>query len=158
MKKLFYLIAMALPLVFFATSCDDDDDLPNVEMSVAFSNCKIVDDVVFVVQGDTLTIDSVTVTNLEKGKAAAITSATYYWDAVRLGTAVVSPFRFQIATSESTPLGEHLLQIETPVLAVDKAAAVGMMNYTVMVVADSLALPGDTINDPIVQAPNLTVK
>jgi hypothetical protein len=157
MKKLFYLFAMALPLAFCASSCDDDDDLPDVEISVAFSGCQNVDGTLFVVQGDTLSIDSVTVTNLEKGKAAVLTSATYYWDAVCLGTAIVQPYSFKIATSTLTAVGEHLLQIETPILAVDKSAAVGIVSYNVQVVADSLDIPGDSVSDPIVQAPNLVV-
>ncbi len=158
MKKLLYLIAMALPLAFVATSCDDDEDLPNVEMNVAFSGAKFIDGSLFVVQGDTLTIDSVTVTNLEKGKAAMLTSATYYWDAVRLGTAIVQPYKFQIVTNDSTPVGQHLLQIETPILADDKSAAIGVLNYPVLVVADTTDIPSKTPTNPVVTAPNLTIK
>jgi hypothetical protein len=158
MKKLLYLLVMALPLAFVSTSCNDDDDLPNVELNVSFSGGQFVEGTLFVVQGDTISIDSITITNLEKNKAAAITSATYYWDAVCLGTSIVHPFKFQIVTSESTPIGEHLLQIETPILAVDKSAAIGVVNYNVQVVADSLDIPGTPDNDPIVTVPSLTVK
>ncbi len=158
MKKLFILLAIALPLAFAVTSCDDDDDLPNVELNLTFSGGQFVDGSLFVVQGDTLSIDSVTVSNLEKNKAAAITSATYYWDGVCLGTSVVHPYAFKIATSDSTPLGEHLLQVETPILAVDKSAAIGVVNYSVFVVADSLDIPSQPSSNPVVSAPNLIVK
>jgi hypothetical protein len=76
---------------------------------------------------------------------------------VCLGTAIVQPYSFKIATSTLTAVGEHLLQIETPILAVDKSAAVGIVSYNVQVVADSLDIPGDSVSDPIVQAPNLVV-
>lgn len=158
MKKLLYACLMALPLAFVATSCDDDENLPNVELNVAVSGGKFIDGTLFVVQGDTISIDSVTVTNLDKGKAAMLVSATYYWDAFCLGTAIVQPFKFQIVTNDSTPVGQHLLQIETPILADDKSAAIGLLNYSVQVVADSLDVPQKTPSNPIVTAPTLTIQ
>jgi hypothetical protein len=85
-------------------------------------------------------------------------SATYYWDAFRLGTAVVQPYKFQIVTNDSTPVGQHLLQIETPILADDKSAAIGVVSYAVEVVADSTEIPQLPINNPIVTVPNLSIR
>jgi hypothetical protein len=158
MKKLLFACLLALPLAFVAPSCDDDENLPDVELNVSFSGAKFIDGALFVVQGDTITIDSVTVTNLEKGKAAALMSATYYWDAFRLGTAVVQPYKFQIVTNDSTPVGQHLLQIETPILADDKSAAIGVVSYAVEVVADSTEIPQLPVNNPIVTVPNLSIR
>ena len=57
MKKVFYLL-LFLPL--FMVSCDDnDDDFPKVKMSVEISGAKVVDRTIYVVQGDTLSIDSI---------------------------------------------------------------------------------------------------
>ena len=38
MKKLFYLMMLALPMIFVA--CDDDDNLPRVDITVDFDNVR----------------------------------------------------------------------------------------------------------------------
>lgn len=138
---------LALPLAFAVTSCSDDDDLPNVTMSIDISNAQRIDNVIYVVQGDTLDINSINVVNNDSGKAAAITAATYYWDYQRLGVSMLPPYGFSIVTTAptgdlpGTPLGKHLLEIECPLLAVDKEVATAVMVYTVQVVASAADIP-----------------
>ena len=137
----------ALPLAFTTTSCSDDDDLPNVEMSITVSGAECIDGTIYVVQGNTLNIESINVTNNEPDKAATITSADYYWDYRLIGTAMLPPYGFKIETVktegdiEGTPLGEHLLQIEAPLLAVDKEVATAILVYKVVVVASEDEIP-----------------
>lgn len=130
------------------TSCsDDDNDLPNVDLSLTVSNCAQVDGVIYVVQGQTLQIDAINIKNNEEGKGAAITHATYYWDYQPLGIAVAPPFAFNIVTTKpegdvpGTALGKHLLQIEMQIVAVDKEVAVGAMVYQVNVVESEDDIP-----------------
>ena len=80
MKKFFYLLLLLIPLGL--TSChDDDDDLPNVDFDVTFQDAAIGEDgVIYVVQGESFSIEGVKVINREAGKSAIITSATYFWD------------------------------------------------------------------------------
>lgn len=129
-----------LPVVF--VSCDDDDDdLPNVDFNVEFSNAVQDGGVVYVVRGQTLTIDGITVSNNETGKGALITAASYYWDSYPLGTSVIAPFSFDIVTTEQTPLGLHDLSIECPLYAQDKSAAMAMIMFNVQVVASEDEVP-----------------
>lgn len=140
--KRFLKALYLLPLMMLAfTSCNDDDDTPDVDFYVSISGAANIDNNIYLVRGDTLFIDSINVVNREPGKEALISSATYYWDYMRLGTAVLAPYGFAIATSEQTPVGNHLLEIETPVLAVDKSPGIAVLAYTVKVVADSTEIP-----------------
>lgn len=150
MKKILSLLLLTLPLAMGFTACSDDDDLPDVNMSITVSNATKIGDVIYVVQGDTLYIDSIAVVNNEAGKAAAITAATYYWDYQPLGTSMIPPYGFAIVTAApegefaGTPVGKHLLQIETPLLAVDKQLATAVLVYTVEVVASKDDIPTTT--------------
>lgn len=152
MKKIFSILLLALPLAFMTTSCSDDDDLPNVDITVNMSNCKQLDDVVYVVRGQILNIDGISVKNLDGNKPALITRASYFWDYTLLGTSVVAPYGFEIATIApdeegvgGTPLGKHLLEIEMPVLAEDKAVATGIVAFVVQVVESEDDIPADAV-------------
>lgn len=151
MKKIHLLLmsVVAFAMSLGLTSCNDDNDLPNVDMSITISGAKAVDGTIYVVQGDTLTIDAITVKNLDSNKNAAITAATYYWDYYRLGTAMIPPYGFNIATTSETSLGKHLLEIESPVYAVDKAPAVGIQVYDVVVVSSEDEIPSGTITTTV---------
>lgn len=143
-KLLFPLITL---LGLFSTSamlvsCDDDDDnMPNVDVRVNVENATVVDGNIYVVEGNEFSIASITVTNNIEGKAALITSASYYWDFDFVGTNYLSPFGLKIFTGEYTGLGEHLLQINCPVYAVDKAPAIAYLQYNVVVVKDQSEIP-----------------
>lgn len=161
MKKFLSLLLIAIPLSFAVTSCNDDNDLPNVDMSIAISGGQRVDNVIYVVQGDTLQIDSIGVTNNEPGKAAAITAATYYWDYQRLGTSLLPPYGFAVVTTAptantpGTPLGKHLLEITCPLLAVDKEVATCVLAYTVQVVASPDDIPDGTVQNSFPGTPSI---
>lgn len=144
MKKAFLcmLLLASLPMIGL-TSCSDDDDLPDVDFHLDISGGVSVDGVIYVVEGEDLVINSVSVTNNESDKSAIITAATYYWDAFRLGTSAVPPYGFTINISEGTALGKHELTIECPVYAVDKSPAVANVFYPVQVVESADDIPGD---------------
>lgn len=154
MKKFISLFLLALPFVFGATSCSDDDDLPDVSISVSLENAKKVDGVIYVVQGDTLKITSINVKNNEAGKNAAITEAEYFWDYIPLQISIIPPYGISIPTSKDegdvagTPLGNHLLQIKMPLLAEDKELATAMLVYTVKVVATPEEIPSEPADVP----------
>lgn len=143
MKKLSLLFLLIAAIPFIAVSCSDENSLPQVDYYCTFSGAALdtVTGTLYVVQGDTLRIDSVDVVNHESDKAAAITGADYYWDYNYLGSSLLPPFAFNIATTDMTPVGNHLLTIRTGVVAVDKELATGIINYQVTVVPDSTAIP-----------------
>jgi hypothetical protein len=140
MKRLFYLLTLALVLPVVFNSCDDDD-LPDVKIHVNFEGASLYNDTLFVAQGDTLNIKSITVENQEKGKTAALGGATYYWDYVFLGNNPFEPYNFSIAISDEMLIGSYLLQIVCPVYAEDKAAAEAVIAYPVHVLTPTDSIP-----------------
>lgn len=153
MKKLYYYLLMLLPVIAF-TSCHDDNDLPDVDVSVKIEGGVNVDGVIYVVQGDILNIESINVVNREEGKSAIITSASYSWDYLPAGISVVPPYGAEFAT-ENVPVGRHLLQIECPLYAVDKTAAVMYMAYRVDVVASADDIPSGSQSTEFVTTPGV---
>ena len=145
-KALFYILLFAvLPVLGLSACSDDGDDLPDVDFSLNISGGVMVDGTIYVVQGDTLVINSVNVVNNEPDKSAIITAATYYWDAFRMGTSAVPPYGFSFATSENTSLGKHEITIECPVYAVDKSPAIANVFYVVQVAVSYTHLTLPTI-------------
>lgn len=142
MKKLYYFLLLALPM-FFVTSCDDDDSLPEVNITLDISGGVNVDKTLYVVAGDTLNIDGIVVTNLEKDKSAIITEAAYSWDYGPVFLSVNPPYGASFVTNESL-IGNHLIQIQCPLYAVDKSPAVIHMSCKVTVVASADDIPAGT--------------
>jgi hypothetical protein len=156
MKKLLYLILFALPALII--SCNDDDDLPNVDFHVGFSDAVIETGNIYIIQGDTLAIDSVTVTNNDVGKAATVTACNYYLDGNFMGRQIFSPYSWLIPTNEMTPLGRHVLTIRTNVLAVDKTPAFAILTFPMYVVADSTDIPIVTEPGPVIITNNVQLQ
>ncbi|MDE6271084.1 MAG: hypothetical protein K2M12_09565 [Muribaculaceae bacterium] len=146
MKKtiLYTLLLAVLPFFGFTSCSNDGDDIPNVDFSLEITDGTTVDGTIYVVRGTTLKIDGIKVKNLDGDKSAMITSATYYWDQIRLGTTVVAPYGFEFETTENTPLGRHEITIECPVYAVDKSPAVSTIYYRVEVVENADDIPAVT--------------
>lgn len=140
MKKLLYILMAILPIGILS-ACSDDNDLPKVELTVTLENGTLSDGAIYVVKGEPVTISSITVKNLESNKGAMITSAAYYFDGYYIGTAVESPFRFELMTTEETTLGKHILEIVSPLFAVDKELATAVIVYPVVVVDNARDLP-----------------
>lgn len=149
MKKLFYLLLLALPVIGM-NSCDDDDDVPNVSLSATIDGATRVDNTLYVVSGDTLDIESINLIDNTK-KGAVIGSASYFWDYYRLGGTIVAPYGMDIDT-EGVPVGNHLLQIRVSIYAVDYSPCVGYMEYPVKIVASENDIPteGDIEPSPTV--------
>lgn len=142
-KTLCFALLLTLLVPCAITSCSDEDSLPNVDYNITISGGVINPEngTIYVVQGDTLAVTSLSVTNNETGKAAAINGAEYYWDYNFIGGSPFPPYGFNIVINDAIATGAHDLTIQCGVLAVDKEPAVGLVNYPVMVVPDSTQLP-----------------
>ena len=131
MKKLFYLL-FALPL--FLASCHDDNKLPEVSLDVQMTGQTEITDkgVVVVPQGTVFSVSSITIAS-SSAEQTALGGASYWLDYVFLGSTIVEPFKIDIDTS-TLPVGNHLLQIEVPVLAVDYSPATAYLAYKLQIV------------------------
>lgn len=139
-------MAAILPIMALSlSSCHDDDDVPNVDISFSIDKGTVVDGTVYVVQGDTIGIGSINVVNNDAGKGAGVTNVNYYWDGMYYAPALFEPFAMVFPTSENTPVGQHTISATCTVLAVDKSLATGVINCNVMVVtsADDIPTSGD---------------
>ncbi len=157
MKKWYYLLILAiLPVMAVAfASCNDDDDLPDVNISLTVDKGTVVDGVIYVAQGDTLQVASINVENNESGKGAGITNVNYYWDGYYYAPAVFSPFSMTFPTSDQTPVGDHSIDITCTVLAVDKSIASAVLSYPVKVVASADEIPSNPDSPTITKLTHL---
>ncbi len=141
MKRYIKLFLPLIAAIAFVACDDDDKNLPDVTFNIEIENAQRVDGTLYIVQGDTLEVKSITVTNNEAGKEAFITSASYYWDYNYVFSSVIPPYGFSFYVGKNTPVGRHNLDIECPVYAVDKEAAVAISSFKVKVVASIEEIP-----------------
>lgn len=129
MKKLFYLL-FALPLLLL--SCSDDNNLPEFDVRVTFSEGTHVENgVITVPQGEQFTIESIVPVN-SNAKDIAFGAVTYQLDYGLNYTTVLAPYAMTFDTS-NLPVGRHLLRIFFPVYAVDYSPAQALIDYTLVI-------------------------
>ncbi len=142
MKKLFYLM-LALPL--FMVSCSDDDDLPNVGITANFEGGTQVNGSYYVVRGDTLYVEGMTLENYGSDEAT-IGGVRYFLDYMPIGTSIVPPYGISIVT-DNLPVGNHLLQAEMPIYAVGYSICTGYISKKVTIVGEAADIPEVTVPD-----------
>lgn len=162
MKKLLALLFIALPLSLAYVSCSDDDDLPDVSMSITIDDAKAFADTIYIVQGDTIKIESINIKNNEQGKNALITFASYRFVNEIYSTPYI-PFAWSRPTSADPtsfyyiPLGVYPLDITVDIAAEGKSLAFGVLPYMVRIVASPDDIPANATNG-IVKYDNQYVK
>ncbi|MCM1152532.1 MAG: hypothetical protein NC328_02615 [Muribaculum sp.] len=139
MKQKVLLMMMALTGLFALSACSDDNDLPDVNITVQMQEVSEYNGIIYVVQGKEFQVNSITVTSLN-GKNSALTTVEYYMDHYLTAVTNVSPYTCTFNTN-SLPVGNHLLQMRSNVLQVDKSLATVWLNYYVTVVASEKDLP-----------------
>ena len=152
MKKVLYLL-MALPL-FFASCDDDDNDFPRVKIGIDVSGCQVVDGVIYVVQGDTISVDSLNVVAVDGKTKVAIAAVNYYWDRMYVDTNVIPPFQFSIDTGKAM-IGRHLLHMRCSLLAVDYPPVIAHLDYPVRIVASPQDIPNGNVSGPLFIVPEI---
>ena len=148
MKKILSYMFIATMAVIMGTmaSCSKDDDLPKVKITLEVNDetASVVNDTIYVVQGETIKIDAVKVTSLEEGKSAAINQVGYYWDGVFLFPSPVAPFPAEIPVLEKAEVGMHGLGLRCQVLLVDYPICFAYLQYPVKVLPKGDPLPKGT--------------
>lgn len=144
MKKWKFYAAMlaVLPMMaFIFSSCTDEDDLPDVNISLEVEQGVVSDGVIYVVQSEPIEIAGIKVVNNDANKDAAVTNVNYYWDGYFYAPSVFYPFGMTFQTSENTTLGNHSIDVTCTVLAVDKSVSTATLSFPVKVVASAEDLP-----------------
>ena len=138
MKKIIYCLLM-LPLLALCASCDDDDNkVPDVGIQATFSGATIEDGIIYVVQGEELKVNQLTLVN-NSGKDGGMGVVTYYINGALIGQSYTRPYEFEIPTN-LTP-GDYLLEISTPIYVVDYPICYGFFSYKMRVVESAEDLP-----------------
>ena len=141
MKKFLYLL-LVLPFLGLISSCSDDKDLPNVTLQLDYKGGTLQDNVLYVVQGQTLQITALRAIPAEGTKNATITSAAYFWNGLPLGRTSIMPFAIDINTTDME-LGNYTLTVDANVLQVDKEAGFAIAQFPIVIVADEGQEPGE---------------
>lgn len=137
MKKLFYLLFL-LPFSLL-TSCDKDDFQP-FDMTLTLSGVTQYDGNFYVVAGDNVTIENVSVKTLGD-KATAITNVMFYVDNVPLYNVPWSPAVPATFSTSNLPAGRHTIQVAGNLLQVDQSIQDFIATYSLIIVDSSENLP-----------------
>lgn len=144
MKKLLYLLLL-MPLAFLA-SCDNDDDMPQVDLTVTLSNVyqdSSNGDFYYVEDEDQspLIVDGISAKSLLDGKAATVTNVFYYLNnVVRLFGTEEKPFS-PVIPADYFAKGVNYINISATILQVDKNIANCYVEVPVKVVESIDNLP-----------------
>ena len=128
MKKFLLSLLPVAALLMFA-SCDDDNDLPNVDISFTFDNARTDNGTVYVVEGDTLHLG---------GIPAPLLNISY-----------TTPFAFDMEMDVPASEKPYTLSMIANVFQVDKTIATAQCNIPVMVVASEEDIPEDAVNNTV---------
>lgn len=144
MKKHFYpLLLLALPFLFLA-SCNDDNDLPDVDINVSFNGLYEADGEVYALRDTPFEITSVTATPAGDSKEAALGSVRYYIDGAFQGTSVLSPYEATFDVAD-LPDGPNVLGLQMGVFQVDKSVAWANLEFKFKVVDSQDDLPDGAV-------------
>lgn len=140
MKKLLHLLFL-LPIVLLA-SCSNDDDLAKVDLTLTLSGVTQTEanGAFYVVSGDNITIEGVSVKPVGGTKEAAIANVMYYFGGVPLIGNPANPFLGTFSTEGLVP-GTYSLSLTADVFQVDKSITQVATNYTVVIVDSVEDLP-----------------
>lgn len=148
MKKLFYLLFL-LPLAFLA-SCNNDDDFPQVELTLTLSNVyqDSSNGQFYYVENEESNpvIDGLKATTLIDGKQAAVTNVFYTLNNyVRLWGTEEEPMK-PVIPSEYMKEGVNYINVSATILQVDKSVANCYLDIPLNAVSSEDELP-DGIGD-----------
>lgn len=149
MKKLLYLLLL-LPMALAFSSCSNDDDLPNVKITMDFGNAVVKDGVIYVVEDQNLILNNIETKAIDSDKSATLANIRYFWNYVPTPYLTWSPLPLEIPIAEM-PLasnGYNILGMNTTILEVDKSIAYANIEIPIQVVATADELPdGQTPGD-----------
>ncbi len=122
MKKLLYLL-LVIPFAMMVTSCSNDDDLPNVDISMSFDNAVVKDGTVYVVQDSVFSITGLTTKAVDSNQQSAIVNVRYFWNGIPAPGLTWSNFPMEInmANMPQPESGNNILGLDATLLETDKS-------------------------------------
>lgn len=139
MKKLWFLL-LALPLIGMMTSCDDDDKLPKVDISLEYNNATVVDGSVYVVKPDTLEVASVKVTAVREGNKVTNGPVSYWLNGAPIAVNPYAPFGVKVPT-DKLAIGGYTLTMEMTVAEEGCQLATAVAQVKVYLVENASDIP-----------------
>lgn len=142
MKKLVFLL-LALPFWGMLASCDNDAELPNVNIDIVFENGIVSGSDVYVVKPNMLYVSGISVEAVNPNHNAMVAGlVTYRVDGIWPGF-VASPYdKFSILT-EDLSVGPHVLTAEMGIAEEECELARALVAVKFIVVEDESEIPGD---------------
>ncbi len=122
MKKLLYLL-LVIPFAMMVTSCSNDNDLPNVDISMSFDNAVVKDGTVYVVQDSVFSITGLSTKAVDSNQQSAIVNVRYFWNGYPAPELTWSPLPMEIdmAKMPQPESGNNILGIDATLLETDKS-------------------------------------
>lgn len=142
MKKIFYLL-LILPLMMM--SCKEDE-MPNVKFNVEFSGGVKVNGTIYVVKGDTLSVENVEIAS-HGDKNAAMGEVSYFLDGLFLITKFFPPYKINIPTNDMR-INNHVLEFNCPLYVEDSPILTAYFRYPVKLVSNPDSIPQDS-DEPV---------
>lgn len=142
MKKLFYLL-LALPFALMVSSCTNDNDLPNVDVTIAFDNAAVKEGTVYAVEETGLQITGITTKAVDSNKQSALVNVDYFWNRIPApGLTFGSyPLELNLAEMPLVEKGANSLDLYGKLLEEDKSIANFTVSIPIVVVESEEDLP-----------------
>lgn len=122
MKKLLYLL-LVIPFALMVSSCSNDNDLPNVDITMSFDNAVVKDGTVYVVQDSVFSITGLTTKAVDSNQQSAIVNVRYFWNGYPAPGLTWSNFPMAINMAEmpQPESGNNILGLDATLLETDKS-------------------------------------
>ena len=142
MKKLLYLL-LVIPFAMMFSSCSNDDDLPNVDITMSFDNAAVKDGAVYVIQDSVFSITGITTKAVNSNQQSAIANVRYFWNGIPAPGLTWSdlPAEIDMAQMPQPENGENILGLRATLLETDKSIAFTALNVPIIAVENEESLP-----------------
>lgn len=122
MKKLLYLL-LVIPFAMMVSSCSNDNDLPNVDITMSFDNAVVKDGSVYVVQDSVFSITGLTTKAVDSNQQSAIVNVRYFWNGYPAPGLTWSnfPMKINMADMPQPESGNNILGLNATLLETDKS-------------------------------------
>ena len=142
MKKLLYLL-LVIPFAMMVSSCSNDNDLPNVNVTMSFDNAAVSDGAVYVLQDSPFSITGITTKAVDSNQQSAIVNVKYFWNGIPAPGLTWSslPMEIDMAQMPQVEKGANILVLQATLLETDKSMAYTTINVPIVAVENEEALP-----------------